>query len=235
MAASDERDRPLVLVVEDDQGVRESLAMVLEYQDHDVVQAVTGEDGLRLVESESPDLVILDINLPGIDGIETCRLLRKRGIDTPVLMLTARQEVSDRVQGLDAGADDYLPKPFALDELLARVRSMLRRVGRSATHLTTTLEIGDLVLDPAARTVARSGSDIELTKIEFDLLELLVANAGTVLTRDVIQERIWGYDDDLGSNSLEVFVSALRKKTEQAGGERLIHTIRGVGYVARQA
>ena len=235
MAASDERDRPLVLVVEDDQGVRESLAMVLEYQDHDVVQAVTGEDGLRLVESESPDLVILDINLPGIDGIETCRLLRKRGIDTPVLMLTARQEVSDRVQGLDAGADDYLPKPFALDELLARVRSMLRRVGRSATHPTTTLEIGDLVLDPAARTVARSGSDIELTKIEFDLLELLVANAGTVLTRDVIQERIWGYDDDLGSNSLEVFVSALRKKTEQAGGERLIHTIRGVGYVARQA
>ena len=235
MAASDERDRPLVLVVEDDQGVRESLAMVLEYQDHDVVQAVTGEDGLRLVESESPDLVILDINLPGIDGIETCRLLRKRGIDTPVLMLTARQEVSDRVQGLDAGADDYLPKPFALDELLARVRSMLRRVGRSATHPTTTLEIGDLVLDPAARTVARSGSDIELTQIEFDLLELLVANAGTVLTRDVIQERIWGYDDDLGSNSLEVFVSALRKKTEQAGGERLIHTIRGVGYVARLA
>ena len=112
---------------------------------------------------------------------------------------------------------------------------MLRRVGRSATQPTTTLEIGDLVLDPAARTVARSGSDIELTKIEFDLLELLVANAGTVLTRDVIQERIWGYDDDLGSNSLEVFVSALRKKTEQAGGERLIHTIRGVGYVARLA
>ena len=235
MAASDERDRPLVLVVEDDQGVRESLAMVLEYQDHDVVQAVTGEDGLRLVESESPDLVILDINLPGIDGIETCRLLRKRGIDIPVLMLTARQEVSDRVQGLDAGADDYLPKPFALDELLARVRSMLRRVGRSAAQSTAALEIGDLVLDPAARTVARAGAHIELTKIEFDLLELLVANTGTVLTRDIIQERIWGYDDDLGSNSLEVFVSALRKKTEQAGGERLIHTIRGVGYVARLA
>ena len=235
MAASEERERPVVLVVEDDQGVRESLAMVLEYQDYDVEQAVTGEDGLRLVESQSPDLVILDINLPGIDGIETCRLLRKRGIDIPVLMLTARQEVSDRVQGLDAGADDYLPKPFALDELLARVRSMLRRVGRSAAQSTAALEIGDLVLDPAARTVARAGAHIELTKIEFDLLELLVANTGTVLTRDIIQERIWGYDDDLGSNSLEVFVSALRKKTEQAGGERLIHTIRGVGYVARQA
>ena len=235
MAASEERERPVVLVVEDDQGVRESLAMVLEYQDYDVEQAVTGEDGLRLVESQSPDLVILDINLPGIDGIETCRLLRKRGIDIPVLMLTARQEVSDRVQGLDAGADDYLPKPFALDELLARVRSMLRRVGRSAAQSTAALEIGDLVLDPAARTVARAGAHIELTKIEFDLLELLVANTGTVLTRDIIQERIWGYDDDLGSNSLEVFVSALRKKTEQAGGERLIHTIRGVGYVARLA
>lgn len=235
MAPPGERERPLVLVVEDDQGVRESLAMVLEYQEHDVVQAVTGEDGLRLVESESPDLVILDINLPGIDGIETCRLLRKRGIDTPVLMLTARQEVADRVQGLDAGADDYLPKPFALDELLARVRSMLRRVGRSASQPAAALEIGDLVLDPAARTVSRGGTDIELTKIEFDLLELLVANTGTVLTRDVIQERIWGYDDDLGSNSLEVFVSAIRKKTEQTGGARLIHTIRGVGYVARLA
>lgn len=209
--------------------------MVLEYQDYAVVQAVTGEDGLQLVESERPELVILDINLPGIDGIETCRRLRKRGVDTPVLMLTARQEVADRVQGLDAGADDYLPKPFALDELLARVRSMLRRVGRNAAQGATVLEIGDLVLDPAARTVTRGGAAIELTKIEFDLLELLVANTGTVLTRDVIQERVWGYDDDLGSNSLEVFVSAVRRKTEDGGGERLIHTIRGVGYVARLA
>ena len=209
--------------------------MVLEYQDYAVVQAVTGEAGLQLVESERPELVILDINLPGIDGIETCRRLRKRGVDTPVLMLTARQEVADRVQGLDAGADDYLPKPFALDELLARVRSMLRRVGRNAAHGAPVLEIGDLVLDPAARTVTRGGTAIELTKIEFDLLELLVANTGTVLTRDVIQERVWGYDDDLGSNSLEVFVSAVRRKTEDGGGERLIHTIRGVGYVARLA
>ena len=233
MTASADRDRPLVLVVEDDQGVRESLAMVLEYQDYDVLQAVTGEEGLRLAESEGPDLVVLDINLPGIDGIETCRLLRTRGMETPVLMLTARHEVADRVQGLDAGADDYLPKPFALDELLARVRSMLRRVGRAAASGVTILEIGDLVLDPAARTVSRGGQSIELTKIEFDLLELLVANTGTVLTRDVIQERVWGYDDDLGSNSLEVFISAIRKKTEQTGGERLIHTIRGIGYVAR--
>ncbi len=232
MQETRERSRPLILVVEDDQGVRESLSMVLEYQDYDVVQAVTGEDGLRIAERDQPDLVVLDVNLPGVDGMEVCRLLRKRRFAYSILMLTARHEVGDRVVGLDAGADDYLPKPFALDELLARVRSLLRRSGRGS-DASPLIELGDLVLDPAARSTARGGQRIELTKIEFDLLALLVGNAETVLPRDLIQERIWGHDDDLGSNSLEVFISSLRRKTEHHGGDRLIHTVRGVGYVAR--
>lgn len=223
-----------MLVIEDDRGVRESLAMVLEYEGYELVQAVTGEDGLAEVAVCRPDAVLLDVNLPGADGVEVCRRLRARGYDGPVLMLTARHEVADRVRGLDAGADDYLPKPFALDELLARVRAMLRRGGAPGLDNTTTaVELEDLVVDAAARTAHRGDRRIDLTKIEFDLLELLVANAGIVLGRDVIQERVWGYDDDLGSNSLEVFVSALRKKTEAEGEPRLIHTVRGVGYVAR--
>lgn len=209
--------------------------MVLEYQDYSVQLASSGEEGLDFAAVAHPDLAILDINLPGIDGIETCRRLRTRGYDGPVLMLTARQEVSDRVRGLDAGADDYLPKPFALDELLARVRALLRRTGSSAPSSSeATLRLADLTVDRAARTVLRGDTNIELTKIEFDLLELFMTNVNIVLTRDVIQERIWGYDDELGSNSLEVFVSSLRRKTEADGDVRLIHTVRGVGYVARQ-
>jgi len=214
--------------------VRESLAMVLEYQAYRVEQATSGEDGLAMAADDRPDVVILDLNLPGIDGIETCRRLRTSNYDGKILMLTARHEVTDRVRGLDAGADDYLAKPFALEELLARVRAMLR----TATPPTSNgeqpaLELDDLTVDPAARRARRGGVAFELTKIEFDLLELLVANANIVLTREVIQERVWGYDDDLGSNSLEVFVSSLRKKTEAGGRPRLIHTVRGVGYVAR--
>lgn len=224
-------DRPRVLIVEDDRGVRESLAMVLDYQGIDVLQAATGEDGLSAVADHDPAAIVLDVNLPGIDGLEVCRRLRARGDHRPILMLTARHEVADRVDGLDAGADDYLPKPFALEELLARVRSMLRRSTAGPASDVVTLD--DLRLDRAARRVTRAGTEIELTKIEFDLLDLLLANTGIVLTRDTIHERIWGYDDDLGSNSLEVFVSNLRKKTEGDGGDRLIHTIRGVGYVAR--
>ncbi len=223
---------PSILIVEDDRGVRESLAMVLEYQGYNIAQACSGEDGLSFAADHGPAVVILDINLPGVDGIETCRRLRTRGYDGKILMLTARHEVTDRVRGLDAGADDYLAKPFALEELLARVRAMLRAAG-TAPAAPTTIALDDLVVDPAARTASRDGDPIELTKIEFDLLELLIANTGIVLTRDVIQERVWGYDDDLGSNSLEVFVSALRKKTEVGGRPRLIHTVRGVGYVAR--
>jgi two-component system response regulator MprA len=225
---------PAILIVEDDQGVRESLVMVLEYQDYFLRSATSGEEGLDLAASDRPDLVILDINLPGIDGLETCRRLRSRGFDGPVLMLTARRDVGDRVEGLDAGADDYLPKPFALEELLARVRALLRRtVSMTSGADDATKRLSDLTIDPAARTARRGETTIDLTKIEFDLLELFVTNANIVLSRDVIQERIWGYDDNLGSNSLEVFVSSIRKKTEGNGEPRLIHTVRGVGYVAR--
>jgi two-component system response regulator MprA len=225
---------PAILIVEDDQGVRESLVMVLEYQNYFLRSATSGEEGLDLAASDRPDLVILDINLPGIDGLETCRRLRSRGFDGPVLMLTARRDVGDRVEGLDAGADDYLPKPFALEELLARVRALLRRtVSMTSGADDATKRLSDLTIDPAARTARRGETTIDLTKIEFDLLELFVTNANIVLSRDVIQERIWGYDDNLGSNSLEVFVSSIRKKTEGNGEPRLIHTVRGVGYVAR--
>jgi two-component system response regulator MprA len=226
-------ERARILVVEDDRGVRESLAMVLEYQQYEVCQAPSGEDGLTLAASRPPDLVILDINLPGIDGFETCRRLRARGFTGKVLMLTARHEVNDRVSGLDAGADDYLPKPFALEELLARVRASLRHSPAVEAQATTILTLDDLRLDTRSRQVTRGDRPIELTKIEFDLLELLLRNAGAVLARDVIHDRIWGYPEDLGSNSLEVFVSSLRKKLEADGASRLIHTVRGVGYVAR--
>ena len=220
-----------ILIVEDDQGVRESLAMVLEFQHHRVHQAATGEDGLRAAIDDPPDLVILDVNLPGIDGIETCRRLRFAAPELPILMLTARHEVADRVQGLDAGADDYLPKPFALEELLARIRVLLR--GHAPHRSPSVLRLADLVSDPSARRVTRAGRMIDVTKLEFDLLRLLVANADVVLRREAIHDAIWGHDDDLGSNSLEVFVSALRRKTEVGDAPRLIHTVRGVGYVAR--
>ncbi len=229
--AEPDRDVARVLVVEDDRGVRESLAMVLGHEGHDVVEADHGEACMAAIDSHAPDLVILDINLPGIDGIEICRRLRSQHFDEPILMLTARHDLHDRVRGLDAGADDYLPKPFALQELLARVRALLRRNDHKPGR--TTYRIADLEVDPSSRTAARDGRYIELTKIEYDLLELLVSNAEVVLTRDLIGERVWGHQDDLGSNSLEVFVSNLRRKTEQNGEVRLIHTVRGVGYVAR--
>ena len=205
--------------------------MVLDFQGIEVIGVENGEDGLAAVDQHDPAAVVLDVNLPGIDGLEVCRRLRARGDRRPVLMLTARHEVADRVDGLDAGADDYLPKPFALEELLARVRAMLRR--STAEPPPDALVVDDLRLDRAARRVDRAGAAVELTKIEFDLLELLMANQGIVLTRDTIYERIWGYDEDLGSNSLEVFVSSLRRKTEAGERPRLIHTVRGVGYVVR--
>ena len=230
---------PVVLVVEDDRGVRESLEVVLQVQGYDVVGVATGEDALsELVDrsaTESPiGLVVLDLNLPGIDGVETCRRLRLANHRGPVLMLTARQEVSDRVRGLDAGADDYLPKPFALDELLARIRSLLRSfavdVGEGAAG---ELCVDDLVLDQRTRQVTRGDSEIELTKIEFDLLSYLLENAERVLTRSEIMIEIWGYEDDVSSNTLEVFISGLRKKLESNNASRLIHTKRGVGYLVR--
>jgi len=232
-------EMPTILIVEDDLRLRESLVMVLGHEQYKILESETGETALELLagsEGNAIDLIVLDVNLPGIDGMETCRQLRAAQHTQPVLMLTARHEIADRVAGLDAGADDYLPKPFALEELLARVRSMLRRaepVESPDAASAPMAQLDDLTIDGQSRIVQRGAERIELTKIEFDLLELLVENRDIVLTRELIQDRIWGYDDSLGSNSLEVFISTLRKKTEVNNSSRLIHTIRGVGYVAR--
>ncbi len=226
---------PHVLVVEDDQGVRESLVVVLQVQGYSVSGVERGEEALSALAQTTPDLVVLDINLPGIDGVETCRRLRASAFYGPILMLTARYEVADRVTGLDAGADDYLAKPFALDELLARIRALLRAfnidVGGTEQAM---LSLDDLWLDASARRVGRGDTEVELTKIEFDLLEFLLENAERVMERNTIHLHVWGYDEDTSSNTMEVFVSSLRKKLELDGKSRLIHTKRGVGYVARK-
>ena len=213
--------------------MREALERALRFEGYELLTANDGADALDQVASSDPDLVILDVMMPHVDGLTVCRRMRERGIRTPVLMLTARHEVSDRVAGLDAGADDYLVKPFALDELLARVRALLRRT--DAGPDTDTLVVGDLVLDPASRSAARDGRDLELTKTEFDLLELLMHNSGIVLSRDVIYERIWGFDFETSSKSLDVYIGYLRRKTEADGESRLIHTVRGVGYTVRSS
>jgi len=221
-----------VLVVEDDEQVRRSVERALRFEGYSVSVAGDGEEGLQALAAEPPDVVVLDIMMPRLDGIAVCRLMRARGDRTPVLMLTARHELSDRVAGLDAGADDYLVKPFALEELLARLRALLRRTGFSEGE--ETLRVGDLELRPAARTVRRGSREIDLTRTEFDLLELLMVNAGIVMLRNVIYERIWGFDFETTSNSLDVYIGYLRRKTEADGEPRLIHTVRGVGYVVRQ-
>jgi len=221
-----------VLVAEDDQRVRDSLARALVYEGYDVATAVDGADALVRLEDVPPDVVVLDVQMPNVDGLTMCRRLRQAGDRTPVLMLTARHEVSDRVAGLDAGADDYLVKPFALDELLARLRALLRRTSVSGGD--DVLRVADLALDPLRRQAFRGDREIELTKTEFDLLELLLHNAGIVLTRDQLYERIWGYDFETSSKSLDVYVSYLRRKTEEGGEPRLLHTVRGVGYVIRE-
>ena len=212
--------------------VRESLERLLRYEGFEVHVAVDGAEALGEIARVPPDLIILDVMMPKVDGLSVCRSLRARSDATPILMLTARHEVADRVEGLDAGADDYVTKPFDLDELLARVRALLRRT--SVTGRTEVLCVADLVLDPRRRTVARGRRTIELTKTEFDLLELLVANAGIVLERFVIYERIWGYDFETTSKSLDVYIGYLRRKTEAGGEPRLIQTVRGVGFVARE-
>lgn len=225
-----------VLVVEDDQGVRESLVVVLQVQGYTVHGVETGEAATERFAEFGPDVVVLDLNLPGIDGLETCRRLRRAQFGGPVLMLTARHEVADRVAGLDAGADDYLPKPFALDELLARVRALVRSfdIGSDVSD-DGRLTLDDLEVDGLARRVTRGGIEIDLTRIEFELLSYLVENADRVLERNDIHLHVWGYDEDTSSNTLEVFISGLRKKLEANGASRLIHTKRGVGYVARVA
>jgi two-component system response regulator MprA len=223
--------RPRVLVAEDDRSVRESLVLALELEGYEVDAVGDGEKALAAVLEAEPDVVVLDVMMPFLDGLSVCRRLRARDVRVPILMLTARHEIADRVSGLDAGADDYLVKPFALDELSARIRALLRRT--SVTGHEGTIEVDDLVLDPLGRTASRGGVPLDLTKTEFDLLELLLVNAGVVLSRDVIYERIWGFDFETSSRSLDVYIGYLRTKTEVDGAPRLVHTVRGVGYVLR--
>ena len=220
-----------VLVAEDDPGVRTSLERVLRFEGYEVETVNDGAEALEAVAERPPDVVILDVMMPHVDGLEACRLLRQKGHREPVLMLTARHEVSDRVAGLDAGADDYLVKPFALDELLARVRALMRRA--LPVEGEGPLQVGDLFVDPTTREARRGDRPIELTKMEFDLLELLMDNSGIVLERAVIYDRIWGYDFGTNSKSLDVYIGYLRRKTEAGGEQRLIQTIRGVGYSLR--
>jgi two-component system response regulator MprA len=223
-----------VLVVDDDHAVRESLRRSLAFNGYEVELAADGEQGLKAVASSRPDVVVLDVMMPRMDGLAACRALRAAGDDVAVLMLTARDDVSDRVAGLDAGADDYLPKPFALEELLARMRALLRRVGPSDGDDGAALRLADLILDPTTRDVRRGDRSVRLTRTEFALLELLLRNQRRVLTRERILEEVWGYDFPTTANSLEVYIGYLRRKTEAEGELRLIHTVRGVGYVARE-
>jgi two-component system, OmpR family, response regulator MprA len=222
-----------ILVVDDERAVRDSLRRALELQGYEVELAADGAEALaRLNANGHPDAVVLDILMPGIDGLEVCRRIRRDGNAVPVLMLTARDAVGDRVEGLDAGADDYLVKPFALEELLARVRALLRRGSASVDGV---LRFADVELDPQTREVRRGGDGIELTRTEFNLLELFMLNPRQVLTRSIIFERVWGYDFGFASNSLDVYIGYLRRKTEAGGKLRLIHTVRGVGYALRES
>jgi len=221
-----------ILVVDDERAVRESLRRALELEGYEIALADDGRAALEaLEESDEPDAMILDVLMPGLDGLEVARRVRRGGSRLPILMLTARVEVDDRVAGLDAGADDYVTKPFALEELLARVRALLRRTHEEGTD---SLVFGDLELDPGTREVRRDGEPIDLTRTEFSLLELFMRNPRQVLTRSIIFERVWGYDFGFGSNSLDVYIGYLRRKTEAGDRPRLIQTVRGVGYALRE-
>jgi two-component system, OmpR family, response regulator MprA len=227
--------KPHVLVVEDDRAVRESLRRSLEFNGYQVSLAEDGAEALAGISGINPDAVVMDVMMPRLDGIETTRALRTAGNDLPILVLTARDSVGDRVEGLDAGADDYLTKPFALDELLARLRALLRRVHQSNPDEleAEVLTFADLTLNPATREVRRGDRPIELTRTEFTLLEMFMRRPRRVLDRSFILEEVWGYDFPTTANSLEVYVGYLRRKTEAEGEPRLIHTVRGVGYVLR--
>src|SRR3954469_1897218 len=231
-AAASMTEGARVLVVDDDPQLREALTRALQLDDYQVSTANNGAQALESIGQQRPDVMVLDVMMPYVGGLDDCRTLRERRDRLPILVLTARDEVGDRVAGLDAGADDYLTKPFALDELRARLRALLRRTAPD-DDTGAVLRYADLVLDPAARTVHRGDRPIDLTRTEYSLLELLMRNAGRPLTRDVIMERVWGWESEPTSNSLEVFVGYLRRKTESDGEPRLIHTVRGVGYVLR--
>ena len=220
-----------ILVVDDERAVRESLRRALELEGYEIELAGDGREALYRLDSDSqPDAIILDVLMPGLDGLEVCKRIRATGNAVPVLMLTARDAVENRVEGLDAGADDYVTKPFALEELLARVRALIRR---STDGTDEKLRFADLELDPGTREVRRAGEPIDLTRTEFSLLELFMRNPRQVLTRSIIFERVWGYDFGFASNSLDVYIGYLRRKTELGGRPRLIHTVRGVGYALR--
>jgi two-component system response regulator MprA len=220
-----------ILVVDDEPAVREAVERALRLEGHDVLLAGDGVEALESLDSRPPDAVVLDVLMPRVDGLELCRRLRGRGDRTPVLMLTARDAVSDRVEGLDAGADDYLVKPFALEELLARLRALLRRAAPGSDK--SPLRFAGLELDPLAHEVRRGDRSIELTRTEFLLLDLFLRHPRQVLTRSLIFENVWGYDFGPTSNSLEVYMGYLRRKTEAGGEPRVLHTVRGVGYVLR--
>ena len=227
--------RPRVLVVDDDKAVRESLRRSLEFNGYDVSLASDGAEALAGIAATDPDVVVMDVMMPRLDGLEATKALRKAGNDLPILVLTARDAVGDRVEGLDAGADDYLTKPFALQELLARLRALLRRAVPREDDLDETIGFSDLTMDIATREVKRGDRLIELTRTEFTLLEMFLRRPRRVLERSFILEEVWGYDFPTTANSLEVYVGYLRRKTEAEGESRLIHTVRGVGYVLKES
>lgn len=224
-----------LVIAEDDRAVRESVSRALELEGYRVTAVPDGAAALEAASADDVDLLVLDLGLPHVDGLTVCRRLRSSGARLPILVLTARTEVSDRVSGLDAGADDYLPKPFSLDELLARLRALLRRSAPNDDTPAREIRAADLVIDEAARRAWRAERELELTKTEFDLLQLLAENVGVVLSHSVIYDRIWGYDFGPDSKALAVYIGYLRRKTEEAGEDRLIQTVRGVGYTLRPA
>ena len=224
-------DTRKVLIAEDDSSVRKAVQRVLELENYQVTAVNDGQAALEALSKSRFDLAVLDVMMPFADGLTVCKEARHRGIDVPILLLTARVEVGDRVAGLDAGADDYLVKPFVVDELLARCRALLRR--NAAASSATILRVGDLTLNTLSREVHRGEREIMLTKTEFDLLELLMQQPGTVISRDTIYEAIWGYNFETNSKSLDVYIGYLRRKTEEGTESRVVYTVRGVGYTVK--
>jgi two-component system response regulator MprA len=226
-------DTRKVLIAEDDPSVRKAVQRVLELEKYDVTAVNDGAAALEALTKTRFDLAVLDVMMPFADGLTVCREARHRGVSTPILLLTARHEIGDRVAGLDAGADDYLVKPFVVDELLARCRALLRR--NSVNETTSVLRVGDLTLNPLTREVHRANHQLQLTKTEFDLLELLMQQPGIVISREHIYETIWGYDFETNSKSLDVYIGYLRRKTEENNASRVVFTVRGVGYTVRES
>jgi DNA-binding response OmpR family regulator len=224
------QEGPLVLVADDDEAIRIALERALRLEGFAVEVAADGRAALALVEERRPEVIVLDVVMPHLSGVRVVSRLRERGIDTPVCILSARDETEDRVAGLEAGADDYVVKPFELEELVARLRALLRRAPSTETEL---IRLGDLIVDPTQRSVSRGGRTLELTRREFELLEELARHRGVVLSRQQLLERVWGYDFEVDGNVVDVFVGYLRRKLEADGEPRIIHTVRGVGFVLR--